>query len=34
MKPVDGKSVAYICENFTCQAPVSDPAALRKLLAK
>ncbi|HEX7518348.1 MAG TPA: thioredoxin domain-containing protein [Chthoniobacterales bacterium] len=34
MKPVDGKSVAYICENFTCQAPVNDPAALRKLLAK
>jgi uncharacterized protein len=34
MKPVDGKSVAYICENFACQAPVNDPAALRKLLAK
>jgi uncharacterized protein len=34
MKPVNGKSVAYICENFRCQAPVNDPAALRKLLAK
>ena len=34
MKPVDGKSVAYICENFACQAPVNDPAVLRKLLAK
>jgi uncharacterized protein YyaL (SSP411 family) len=33
MKPVDGKSVAYICENFACQAPVNDPAVLRKLLA-
>jgi uncharacterized protein YyaL (SSP411 family) len=34
MKPVDGKSAAYVCENFACQAPVSDAAALGKLLAK
>jgi uncharacterized protein YyaL (SSP411 family) len=33
MKPVDGKSVAYICEDFTCQAPVTDVAALGKLLS-
>jgi hypothetical protein len=33
MKPVDGKATAYVCENFTCQAPVTDPAALRALLA-
>jgi uncharacterized protein len=34
MKPVGGKPVVYVCENFTCQAPVDDRAALRKLLAR
>jgi uncharacterized protein YyaL (SSP411 family) len=33
MKPVDGKSVAYYCENFTCKAPVTDPKELGALLA-
>ena len=32
MKPVDGKSAAYVCENFTCRAPVTDPKALGELL--
>ncbi|RXK53730.1 thioredoxin domain-containing protein [Oleiharenicola lentus] len=32
MKPVDGKVTAYLCENFACQAPVTDAAALRQLL--
>ena len=32
MKPMDGKSTAYICENFTCKAPVTDPKALGRLL--
>ena len=32
MSPIDGKSAAYVCENFTCKAPVTDPAALRGLL--
>jgi uncharacterized protein YyaL (SSP411 family) len=31
---VDGKAAAYVCENFTCQAPVTDPAKLRELLAR
>nr|MDQ2867687.1 thioredoxin domain-containing protein [Verrucomicrobiota bacterium] len=31
MKPVRGKPAAYVCENFTCQAPVTDASALRKL---
>ncbi|HEY0368319.1 MAG TPA: hypothetical protein VGC85_01860, partial [Chthoniobacterales bacterium] len=33
MTPLEGKATAYVCENFTCQAPVNDPAALRALLA-
>jgi uncharacterized protein YyaL (SSP411 family) len=32
MKPVDGKPAAYVCENFTCKAPVTDPKALGELL--
>jgi uncharacterized protein YyaL (SSP411 family) len=32
MSPVDGKSAAYVCENFTCKAPVTDPKALAELL--
>jgi uncharacterized protein YyaL (SSP411 family) len=32
MKPVDGKPAAYVCENFTCKAPVTDSKALGELL--
>jgi len=32
MKPVTGKPAAYVCRNYTCQAPVTDAAALEKLL--
>jgi len=32
MSPIDGKPAAYVCENFTCKAPVTDPKALRDLL--
>ena len=32
MKPVEGKPTAYVCENFTCKAPVTDPKALAGLL--
>jgi len=34
MSPVDGKPAAYVCENFTCKAPVSDPTALGELLSR
>ena len=33
MSMIDGKPAAYVCENFTCKAPVSDPKALRDLLS-
>jgi uncharacterized protein len=32
MSPIDGKPAAYVCENFTCEAPVTDPAQLAALL--
>ncbi|MDB5058398.1 MAG: hypothetical protein JWO59_1870 [Chloroflexi bacterium] len=28
----DGRAAAYLCEKYTCQAPVTDPTALEKLL--
>jgi uncharacterized protein YyaL (SSP411 family) len=30
----DGAATAYVCERFTCQAPVTDPAALEALLRR
>ena len=32
MAPVDGKAAAYVCENFTCQLPVTEAATLAGLL--
>jgi hypothetical protein len=32
--PIDGKAAAYVCENFVCQLPVTDPAKLKALLEK
>src|SRR5438045_4912006 len=32
MSLVDGKPAAYVCENFTCKAPVTDPKQLAELL--
>ncbi len=29
----DGAATAYVCERFTCQAPITDPQALAALLA-
>jgi len=32
MRPVDGRATAYVCEEFTCQAPATSPADLRRVL--
>jgi hypothetical protein len=29
---IDGKATAYVCRNFTCNLPVTDPEELEKLL--
>ena len=34
MSMVDGKPAAYVCENFTCKTPVTDPKQLGELLRK
>ena len=33
MSTVEGKSAAYVCENFTCKAPVTDPKLVAELLS-
>ena len=32
MSPIDGKAAAYVCENFACKAPVTEPKQLAELL--
>jgi uncharacterized protein YyaL (SSP411 family) len=31
---VDGKATVYVCHNFTCSLPVTDPEALNTLFAR
>ncbi|MCX6133996.1 MAG: thioredoxin domain-containing protein [Ignavibacteriales bacterium] len=33
LKKLEGRTTAYICENYTCQLPTSDPAEIVKILA-
>jgi hypothetical protein len=32
MVPVKGQSTAYVCQNFSCQKPLTDPGKLREIL--
>jgi len=32
MQPIKGQPAVYLCENFTCRAPITDPAELQKTL--
>jgi uncharacterized protein YyaL (SSP411 family) len=32
--PISGQPAAFVCENFVCQLPTTDPEKLRELLAK
>jgi hypothetical protein len=32
MKATDGRATAYVCENFTCLQPVTDPEELRRIV--
>jgi uncharacterized protein len=34
MTPLQGRTAAYVCQNFACELPVTDAAQLAELLAK
>ena len=33
-RALDGKAAAYVCENYACREPVTDPERLREILEK
>ena len=32
VKMMEDKATAYVCENYTCSAPVNDPERLKRVL--
>ena len=32
MNPLEGRASAYVCRNYTCQLPVSEPARFAELI--
>lgn len=34
MHPMDGRPTAYVCRDFACQRPITDPVELRETLAQ
>jgi len=34
VSPIDGKAAAFVCEDFVCQLPTTDPGKVKELLAK
>ncbi len=33
-KTLDGKATAYVCANFSCEMPTSDPNKMMELLSR
>ncbi len=34
VKPIEGRATAFVCEDFVCQLPTSDPKKVRELLSR
>jgi uncharacterized protein YyaL (SSP411 family) len=34
LKTIDGRPTAYVCENYACQLPTSNPAVVAQLLSR
>jgi hypothetical protein len=34
LKTIDGQPTAYVCENYACQLPTSNPAVVAQLLSR